>query len=152
MAKRPPIRRAPASLHIAWGFAWALNKVADALDGWGRLTPDQTQFRSSIYELLDELRPDEDSLKLKPTNRQLAEKYAISPRTVTNWRKEDCPFADGQWRVLDWMAARRYVPARAKAKFSRQLGWRQGVERMDEPATTLPTAKQLLKAVKEAGF
>jgi hypothetical protein len=59
------------------------------------------------------------------TNRELAKKYAISPRTVTNWRKEGCPFEDGQWAVLDWMASRRYAPARANAKFGKQLSERR---------------------------
>ena len=34
------------------------------------------------------------------TNAELAEKYAVSPRTITNWRREGCPFAEGQPRVL----------------------------------------------------
>jgi hypothetical protein len=55
------------------------------------------------------------------TNRQLAKKYAISPRTVTNWRKKGCPFAKGQWRVLDWMFMRPYLPHGAKEKFSCQF-------------------------------
>jgi hypothetical protein len=121
MAERPPIRRVPASLHVARGFAWALNEVAAALALCDRLTPDQAKFRDSLYDLLNELRPDEDSLKLKLTNRELAKKYAVSPRTVTNWRREGCPFERGQWKVLRWMSKRRYVPAGAKAKFARQL-------------------------------
>ena len=55
------------------------------------------------------------------TNRELAEKYGISPRTVTNWRREGCPFAGGQTRVLPWIARRRYAPAGTKAKFGRRL-------------------------------
>ena len=55
------------------------------------------------------------------TNRELAAKYRISPRTVTNWRREGCPFWGGQARVLGWVARRRYAPAGAKAKFAKQL-------------------------------
>ena len=55
------------------------------------------------------------------TNAELAEKYAVSPRTITNWRREGCPFAEGQPRVLRWLARRRYAPAGTKAKFERQL-------------------------------
>ena len=66
-----------------------------------------------------------DYLGLVRTNHELAKKYAISPRTVTNWRKEGCPFEDGQWAVLDWLAERRYAPAGAKAKFRKQLGERK---------------------------
>ena len=44
---------------------------------------------------------------------------------MTNWRKEGCPFEEGQWAVLDWMAARRYAPAGAKEKFAKQLSERR---------------------------
>jgi hypothetical protein len=64
-------------------------------------------------------------LEIVRTNRELAKKYAISPRTVTNWRKEGCPFEDGQWAVLDWIAERRYAPAGANAKFGKQLSERR---------------------------
>lgn len=59
------------------------------------------------------------------TNRELAAKYRISPRTVTNWRREGCQFESGQWRVLDWMAGRRYAPAGAQAKFGKRLRHRK---------------------------
>ena len=55
------------------------------------------------------------------SNRELAAKYGISPRTVTNWRREGCPLGSSQRRVLGWMARRRYVPAGAKAKFGDEL-------------------------------
>jgi len=64
-------------------------------------------------------------LEVVKTNRELAKKYAISQRTVTNWRKEGCPFEDGQWAVLDWIAERRYAPAGANAKFGKQLSERR---------------------------
>jgi hypothetical protein len=64
-------------------------------------------------------------LDIVPTNQELAKKYAISPRTVTNWRKEGCPFEDGQWAVLYWLAGRRYAPAGANAKFAKQLSDRK---------------------------
>lgn len=54
-------------------------------------------------------------------NRELAAKYGISERTVRNWRREDCPFAEGQRHVLKWMARRRYVPVGTKAKFGKRL-------------------------------
>ena len=63
------------------------------------------------------------------TNRELAAKYCISERTVRNWRREGCPFAEGQWHVLAWIAARRYAPAGTEAKFEKQLGrrrWKRG--------------------------
>jgi len=63
-------------------------------------------------------------LEVVTTNGELAKKYAISPRTVTNWRKEGCPFDKGQWQVLDWMFGRRYLPRSAKEKFADQF-WRR---------------------------
>jgi hypothetical protein len=63
-------------------------------------------------------------LEVVTTNQELAKKYAISPRTVTNWRKKGCPFDKGQWQVLDWMFGRRYLPPPAKEKFAQQLGRR----------------------------
>jgi hypothetical protein len=63
-------------------------------------------------------------LAIVRTNRDLAKKYAISPRTVTNWRRKGCPFEKGQWQVLDWMFGRRYLPQPAKQKFGEQLGRR----------------------------
>lgn len=150
--KKHPARRVPASLLIAWGYTWALNDVEAALNDIEDecLTMDQAQLRNSLHDFLNKLRPDDDSLKLKPTNRQLSEKYAVSPRTVTNWRKDDCPFDDGQWRVLDWMAERRYVPARAKAKFVRQLGRRtgEGLEGIEALRFRQKELSQMIRALR----
>jgi hypothetical protein len=83
-------------------------------------------------------------LEIVRTNHDLAKKYAISPRTVTNWRKVGCPFEDGQWAVLDWMAGRRYAPAGANAKFGKQLTERK------EKATWAKVMNPLREAVVEA--
>ena len=56
-----------------------------------------------------------------PTNRELANKYGVSPRTVTDSRREGCPFAEGQPQLLRWIARRRYAPAGAEAKFGKRL-------------------------------
>jgi hypothetical protein len=79
---------------------------------------------SEVYRHCEHLRA-KDYLEVVKTNRDLARIYAISHRTVTNWRKEGCPFEDGQWAVLDWLAERRYAPAGAKAKFEKQLSERK---------------------------
>jgi hypothetical protein len=79
---------------------------------------------TEVFKQCEELRA-QNYLEVVKTNREFAKKYAISLRTVTNWRKEGCPFADGQWAVLDWLAGRRYAPAGAKVKFAKQLNERK---------------------------
>ncbi len=59
-----------------------------------------------------------------PTNREIASKYSVSLRTVTNWRRQGCPFDAGQVKVLDWLSQRRYAPAGTREKFTRQLAKR----------------------------
>ena len=75
---------------------------------------------TQVFKHCEELRA-KMYLDSVPTNQELAKKYAISLRTVTNWRKEGCPFKEGQRAVLDWLALRRYAPSRANAKFAKQL-------------------------------
>ena len=59
------------------------------------------------------------------TNRALARKYGVSRRTITNWRKEGCPFHKTRRKVLDWIARRRYAPKGTEAKFKDQLSDRR---------------------------
>src|SRR6478735_1909277 len=87
------------------------------------VSDEQGKILRAVYLLCDQLTAKKCLPDFK-TNRQLAKKYAISPRTVTNWRKKGCPFDKGQWQVLDWMFERRYLPRRAKEKFSGQFGHR----------------------------
>lgn len=87
------------------------------------LSEDQIRILRAIVSKCESLRAKE-YLEGVRTNHDLAKKYAISPRTVTNWRKKGCPFDKGQWQVLDWMFARPYLPSRAKEKFARQF-WRR---------------------------
>jgi hypothetical protein len=98
---------------------------------------------AEAFRQCDQLRTSK-YLAVVRTNRDLAKKYAISPRTVTNWRKEGCPFEDGQWAVLDWMAQRRYAPAGATAKFGKQLTQRKA------KATWAKITAPLDEAVAEA--
>ncbi|MGZ4985462.1 MAG: hypothetical protein ACXV8A_05180 [Chthoniobacterales bacterium] len=88
-----------------------------AADG---VTDEEDRILTAVLLECEELRA-RKYLEVVPTNRELAKKYGVARRTITNWRKEDCPFADGQRAVLDWMAARRYAPAGANAKFGKQL-------------------------------
>jgi hypothetical protein len=75
---------------------------------------------TEVFKQCEELRA-KQYLGVVATNRDLAKKYGISPRTVTNWRKKGCPFDKGQWQVLDWMFGRPYLPQPAKQKFAQQL-------------------------------
>lgn len=88
------------------------------------ITDEENRVLTAVFMECEELRANK-YLEALQTNRAVAKKYAISPRTVTNWRKAGCPFGDGQWAVLDWMAQRRYAPAGAKAKFGKQLDERK---------------------------
>jgi len=85
---------------------------------------EEDRVLTEVFKQCEELRS-KKHLEVVATNRELAKKYAISPRTVTNWRKEGCPFEEGQWAVLDWLAERRYAPAGANAKFAKQLSERK---------------------------
>ena len=98
---------------------------------------------TEVFKECERLRAKE-YLEVVRTNHEFAKKYPISPRTVTNWRKEGCPFEDGQWAVLDWMADRRYAPAGAKAKFGKQLSERK------EKANWAQTFGKVHEAVAEA--
>jgi hypothetical protein len=81
---------------------------------------DEDRVLTEVFKQCDKLRA-QTYLEVVTTNQELAKKYGISPRTVTNWRKKGCPFDKGQWQVLDWMFGRRYLPQPAKQKFGQQL-------------------------------
>jgi hypothetical protein len=81
---------------------------------------DEDRVLTEVFKQCEKLRA-KKYLEVVTTNRELAKKYAISPLTVTNWRKKGCPFDKGQWQVLDWMFDRPYLPRRAKEKFSCQF-------------------------------
>ena len=90
----------------------------------GRMPPisdEQDRILTDVYLLCDDLRTRRHR-RTEWTNLELAAKYQISPRTVTNWRREGCPFAGGRKGVLLWLTYRRYAPAGIEAKFG--AGWR----------------------------
>lgn len=145
-------RCGPRKQNFFWhGWNLALEALEQELEDVedDSLPPDAKGFKDGLLSRISELLIDEDRLKPKPTNGELAEKYAVSQRTVTNWRKADCPFEDGQWAVLDWLAERRYAPAGAKAKFARQLERRAPPE-PDSLDALAGQASELLSFVKEA--
>jgi hypothetical protein len=84
------------------------------------MSDEKDRVLTEVFNQCEELRA-KKYLKAVATNQDLAKKYAISPRTVTNWRKKGCPFDKGQWQVLNWMFGRRYLPQPARQKFTQQL-------------------------------
>jgi hypothetical protein len=88
------------------------------------VTDEENRILTAVFMECEELRA-KKYLTAASTNQDLAKKYGAAPRTITNWRKEGCPFEDGQWAVLDWLAERRYAPAGATAKFGKQLSERK---------------------------
>lgn len=82
------------------------------------ITDEQDRILTDVYLRCDALRTRRHR-RTEWTNLELAAKYRISPRTVTNWRREGCPFAGGQKRVLLWVGYRRYAPAGIEAKFGK---------------------------------
>lgn len=84
------------------------------------VTEEQDRILRAVFAMCEQLTARHRLLPV-PTDNALAQKYAISPRTVRNWRKAGCPFAAGQRRVLDWLAARRHAPGGAEVKFRHQL-------------------------------
>ena len=133
-----------------WGWNLAFDALCQELEAVpdDSLPPDAQGFKATLLDWIQERLIDEDALKPRPTNAELAEKYAVSPRTITNWRKDECPFEDGQWSVLDWLAERRYAPARAKTKFARQLE-RRTDEDLEETDDLASQAAALLTASRE---
>jgi hypothetical protein len=85
---------------------------------------EEDRVLTEVFKQSEELRAS-SYLESVQTNRSIAKKYAISARTVTNWRKEGCPFEEGQWAVLGWLAQRRYAPAGVTARFGKQLSERR---------------------------
>jgi hypothetical protein len=101
----------------------ALDVVQQSLLGMAvanDVNDEQDFVLTQVFKQCEDLRA-KKYLEVLTTNHELANKYAISPRTVTNWRKKGCPFEKGQWQVLDWMFGRRYLPQPAKEKFAQQL-------------------------------
>ena len=84
------------------------------------ITDEQDSILTELFLLCEGLRKRRHGHG-EMTNRELVAKYGMSERTVRNWRRQGCPFAEGERDVVKWMARRRYVPARTKAKFGRRL-------------------------------
>jgi hypothetical protein len=109
----------------SWDAAIAVVQQSLLAMGAGdEVTDEEDRILTAVFMECEELRASK-YLNAVQTNRDVVRKYKISPRTVTNWRKAGCPFQDGQWAVLDWIAARRYPPAGANAKFRKQLSERK---------------------------
>jgi hypothetical protein len=84
----------------------------------------------------------------RDTLAELARKYATSERTISYWKRAGCPFAAGQWKVVDWLGARRVLPRRARAKFAKQLERRRKRAEGREFAELVRCAKALARMFK----
>jgi hypothetical protein len=116
----------------------ALDVVQQSLLGMAAgddVTDEEDRVLTAVFMECEDLRA-KNYLKIATTNRELAKKYGVGRRTITNWRKEGCPFENGQWQVLDWLAGRRYAPAGAKERFAKQLS-----DRRDEAVATAMMAE-----------
>ncbi len=54
--------------------------------------------------------------------------YAVSLRTVKNWKRAGCPLAAGRKAVIAWMYQRRILPPGPREKFAREfraLKWKE---------------------------
>lgn len=115
-----------------------------------RLTPKQRQALEAARVCCGTLRP-RLYLPSKATNRDLARKYQVSLRTVTNWKRDGCPFQRGQWAVLRWLGHRRYAPAGTSAKFKRQLSVHRLGAILDEVHAGIADLRQLKRLCRIHG-
>ena len=129
----------------------ALDVVQQSLLGMAvanNVNDEQDFVLTQVFKQCEELQA-RKYLKVVTTNDELARKYAISPRTVTNWRKNGCPFDKGQWQVLDWMFGRSYLPQPAKQKFASQLGRRLRRAARDIRAVCLAINQPVPDSIRE---
>ena len=57
----------------------------------------------------------------KPRLATFAKEYAVSLRTIKNWKRAGCPFDDGKRAVIEWMFQRKTLPSGAAQKFEHEL-------------------------------
>jgi hypothetical protein len=50
-----------------------------------------------------------------------AARYGVCLRTVKNWKRAGCPFADGHRAILAWMFRRRSLAPGPREKFAREF-------------------------------
>lgn len=140
------------------GYSQALDHTQTVLRSvWDRwLTEDPHELIIGFCRILGELAPEEDLLVELPTNAMLAEKYGVSVRTVTNWRREGCPFEEGQHHVLNWAMEQRLLPRSFKVRFARQLQKRREKERermhWDGLTASVQQLHQQIKEARKLGF
>jgi hypothetical protein len=83
---------------------------------------------------------------------QLAGKYAACRRTISYWKRAGCPFAAGQWKVLDWVSERRVIPRGTRARFARQLERRWRTAKNREFLDLIDQAKALSSYLSRGDF
>src|SRR5688572_2412186 len=92
------------------GYNSALLDVRRALDAAlssDGLAPDASKALRAMDAECRRLR---QPTRHKPRLAAYARDYAVSLRTVKNWRKAGCPFSKGKQAVIRWMFARRTLP------------------------------------------
>ena len=103
------------------GYNAALRAVRRSLGGWnieGGMSAEQTATLGAVVWTCRRMRL---PARTKPRLDTLAREYAVSLRTIKNWKREGCPFAKGRRAVLGWMLQRRTLPAGPKQKFTKEL-------------------------------
>lgn len=131
-----------AALQLVWGGLAGLTHQ--------NLTVEQRVFREGMFNFLLKHFPRESELRPQPTNAELASKYGVCLRTITNWRGAGCPFEKGQWGVLDWLYERRILPSTVRAKFARQFQRRRDREHNEIAAQQGMNVSVLLGRIQDA--
>jgi hypothetical protein len=122
-----------------------------AMAACANLNDEADRILTAVFRHCEELRA-RKHLALILSNRTLSRKYGVSLRTVTNWRREGCPFEQGQWRVLDWLALRRYAPAGTRTKFGQQLNERRSKALMNDCRAAVAQVRHIKLRYREHGL
>lgn len=83
----------------------------------GDHTAEQRQMLAVVAETCRTMQ----SVRCAPRLAVLAKSYAVSLRTVKNWKRAGCPFAMGKRAVLRWILATRKLARGTRRKFAGEL-------------------------------
>lgn len=120
------MQKSQLTQYRVWNQAIAtLRDVLVELANGLQLDETESQFARAAFHACD-CQSYPDDLVAWKSNTELAEKYACSERTISNWRSWGAPLDQGQWRMLDWLANQRSLPRGTEVKFAKQLAKRRG--------------------------